>query len=68
MDDSAKVRYNMILGRDISTAIILNIKFSEYFIKADDGPLKGSLAPTIDFGTYEFKYLNIGKIIPKDFL
>ena len=34
----------------------------EHVIEADKGPLKWSSAPKGDLGTYEFKYLNIGKI------
>ena len=31
----------MILGRDILTALVLNIKLSEHITKADDRTLKG---------------------------
>ena len=53
VDESAKVRYYMILGRYISTPLRLNIKLSEHVIEAND------------LGTYEFKYLNTGKITPE---
>ena len=65
MDDSAKGVYDMILRRDLWTEIGLYIKFYEHFIKADDGPLKGSTAPMVDLGTYVFKSFYKGKIIPK---
>ena len=58
VDDSAKDRYDMILGRYLLTELGLNLKFSEHVIKADDGPFKGSTAPMVDFGTYIFKDLN----------
>ena len=45
MDDSAKGRYDMILGQDILTELGLNLKFSEHVIKADDGPFNGSTTP-----------------------
>ena len=32
----------MILGRDLLTELELNLKFSEHFIEANDGPFKGS--------------------------
>ena len=38
VDDSAKGRYNIILGRDLLTELGLNIKLSEHVIEADDGP------------------------------
>ena len=43
MDDSAKGRYNMILGKYLLTGLGLNLKVSEHVIKADDGPFKGYL-------------------------
>ena len=52
MDDSTKSRYDMILGRYILTALVLNLKLSNHFIESDDGPLKGSTAPMADLGTY----------------
>ena len=45
MDDSAKGRYYMILGRDIFTELGLKIKFSEHVIEADDAHFKGSTNP-----------------------
>ena len=60
VDDSAKVRYDIILGWDISKELGLNIKFSERIIEADDGPFNVSTTPMVDLGTYIFKYLNTG--------
>ena len=62
MDDSAKDRYDMILGRYVLTKLVLNLKFSEDVIKSDDGTLKWSLATMVDLGIYEFLILNTGKI------
>ena len=64
MDDSAKGRYDMILGENILTELGLNLKWSEHVIKLDDGHFKRSTAPMVDLGTYIFKDLNIGKIKP----
>ena len=66
MDDSAKGRYDMILGQDILTELVLNLKFSEHVIKADDGTFKGSTAPMVHLGMYIFKDLNTEKITPKE--
>ena len=58
VDESAKGKYNMILVRYLLTELLLNIKFSEHVIKADDGPLNWYTAPMVDLGTYLLKYLN----------
>ena len=65
VDDSAKGRYDMILGRDILIELRSNLRFSDHIIKADYGPFKGSKIPMVDLGKCEFKDLNIGKITPK---
>ena len=62
MDDSAKGRYDMILGIHLLTELGLNIKFSEHVIKADDGHFKGSTTPMVDLGTHKFKDINTEKI------
>ena len=66
IDDSAKGRYYMILGRDLLTALGLNIKFSYRVIKSDGGTFKGLTAPMVDLGMYEFKGLNTGNITPEE--
>ena len=43
----------MILGRDILTALRLNIKLSEHVIEADYAPLNRSTVPMVDLGMYE---------------
>ena len=68
MDDFAKGRYNIILGRNILELLLLNLKLSEHIIKSDDGPLKVSVAPVVDLGTHEFRNLNRGKITSKESL
>ena len=65
VDDSAKGRYDMILGRDILTQLVLNLKFSEHFIESDDGTLNRSKIPMVDLGMCIFKYLNTGEITPE---
>ena len=45
VDDSAKGRYNMILGRDLLTELGFNLKLSEHVIKAGDVPFEGSINP-----------------------
>ena len=41
MDDSAKGKYNMILGRALLTDLGLNLKLSEHLIEAYGRTLKG---------------------------
>ena len=48
MDDSAKGRYEMILGRYPLKVLGLTLKWSGNFIEADDGPFKGYLGPMVD--------------------
>ena len=52
VDDSAKDRYNMILGQYLLTELSLNLKSSENAIEADDGPFNRSTTPMVDLGTY----------------
>ena len=48
VDDSAMVRYDMILCRDILKVLGLSLKLSDQVIEAYDGPLKGSKASMDD--------------------
>ena len=52
VDDSAKVRYDMILCRYPFTALLLDIKLSDNVFEAYDKPFKGSTLPIVDMGTY----------------
>ena len=65
VNDFSKGICNMILGRDILTALGLDLELSDYIIETNDGPIKGSTEPMVDLGTYEFKYLNTGNITPE---
>ena len=60
LGESTKGRYDMILWRDIFLELVLNLKFAEHAIKADDGPFKGYTTHMVDLGTYVIKDLNIG--------
>ena len=66
VDNSDKSRYDIILGQDLLTELILNLKSSEHFIKADYGTFKGSTTPMVDLGKYIFKNLNTQKITPEE--
>ena len=68
VDDSSKGVYNMILGRDLLKDLVMNLKFFNNAIEADDVPFIGSMEFMVDLGTYEFKDLKTGMITPDEFL
>ena len=45
----------MILGIYLLISLGLNLNLSYNVIEADDEPFKGTTAPMVDLGTYEFK-------------
>ena len=47
----------MILGRDILTAMVLDLKSSKHVIIGGDGLYEGWLTPMVDVNDYDFKYL-----------
>ena len=51
MDNLSRERYDMVLNKYLITALKLKLKFSEHVIESDNGPLKGSLEPMVDFYT-----------------
>ena len=57
VDNSARGRYNMFLGRDLLTELLLNPKKSEHLIEAGDGPFMGSTSTMVDLGLCVFEYL-----------
>ena len=58
VDESAKNRYEMIIGRYILKLLGVNLKLSEHVIEAYYRPLKGPMTPMVDMGTYAYKILN----------
>ena len=55
VDKSTIGRYDMILGRDLLTALGLDLKFSENVIHGGYGPYKGCSEPMVDVYNYTFK-------------
>ena len=47
----------MILGRDLLTALVLDLKFPENLIIGGEGPYEGCLAPMSDLSRYRSKSL-----------
>ena len=66
VDDYARGRYDIILGRCLLTQLGLNLRLSYHVIKSYDRTLKGTTGSMVDLGMYECKYLNIGKITPDE--
>ena len=66
VDDSTKGIYDTILGRYLLIDLGLNLKWSDHVIESDDGTFKGYMAPMVDLGTYEFKYINTVNIKPEE--
>ena len=55
----------MILGRDLLTAPVLDIKFSENFIICGKVPYKGFLAPMVDLSDYDFTSITDKTVKPE---
>ena len=62
VNSSMNIIYDMILGRDLLTALGLDLKFSEDIIMGGDGTYEGCSTPMIDVSNYDFKPL-IEKIV-----
>ena len=60
--DSTEIRYNIFLGIDLITALVLDLKFSGHIIIGGDGPYKGCLVTMVDVTDYELKPLT--EILP----
>ena len=57
MDNSTNRRYDMILGRDLFTALGLDIKFSGNIIIGGEGTYEGCLEPMVGLSNDDFKPL-----------
>ena len=55
MDNQTNSRYDIIIVRDLLTALGLNIEFSDNVSIGGDGPCEGCSAPMVDLSNYEFK-------------
>ena len=57
VDEYTKGRYYMILGRDLLTALGLDLKLSENVIIGGEGPYEGCYAPMVDIRNYDFNII-----------
>ena len=48
VDESTNGRYDMILGRELLTALRLDLKFDEKVIIGAERPYEGFLSPMVD--------------------
>ena len=63
--DSTESKSNIILGRNLLTAMVLYIKFSKHIIIGGDGPYGGWSEPMVDINNYDFQYLTDKTIKPE---
>ena len=54
MGESTKGRYNIILGRYLLTALVLDLKFSGSIIVGGEGSYEGCLEPMVYVGNYDY--------------
>ena len=55
--NQTNIRYDMILGRNLLTALVLDIEYSENIIIGGDRPYEGCSAPMVGLNNYKFKSL-----------
>ena len=65
-DESSTGRYDMILGRDLLTALVLDLKFYKNVIYGGEGPYKGCSAPILDINNYDFNVLIAKTVKPQE--
>ena len=66
MDESTTSRYDIILGRDLLTALVLDNKFSDNIIIGIEVPYKGFLSPMVDVSNDDFKYITDKTVKPEE--
>ena len=57
VDEYTNVRYDMILGGELLTALVLDLKFSYKVILGVEGPYKGCSAPMVYVSNYDFNII-----------
>ena len=65
MDESTNGRYDMILGRELLTALGLYLKFYENFIIGREGLYEGCSAPMFDVINYGFTSITDKTVKPE---
>ena len=57
VDEYTNGRYDMILGRDLLTALGIDLNFSKNVISGGEGPYEGCSAPIFDVINYNFNII-----------
>ena len=65
VDESTTGRYYIILGRDLLTALRLDLKFFLNVIHGEEGPFKRYSAPMVDVNNYNFNILTAKTVKPE---
>ena len=68
VDKSTNGRYDMILGRYLLTALVLDIKFSDNVIICREGPYEGCSEPMVDVSNYGYKSITDKPLNKKNIL
>ena len=66
IDESTNGRYEMILGRDLLTALGLDIKFSDNVLSGREGPHEGCSAPMVDVSNYDLNIITAKIVRPEE--
>ena len=65
--ESTNSRYDMILGRDLLTALGMDMKFSDNIIIGGEGPYEQFSAPMVDGSNYYFNSITDITVKPEDY-
>ena len=65
--ESTNSRYDMILGRDLLTALVMDLKFSDNIIIGGEGPYEQFSAPMVDGSNYYFNSITDITVKPEDY-
>ena len=69
MDDLTKSRCDIILGRDITMDLVLDLKYSKHIIAESYGKYKGCTSHMVDLINCSFRPSNLeNEVTPKRFL
>ena len=66
VDEFTDSRYDMILGRDLPTALGLDLKFSENVKIGGEGPYEGCPSTMVDVRNYNFKSIKDKTVKPEE--
>ena len=65
VDESTNSKYDMILGRDLLTALGLDLKVYDNTIIFGEGPYEGCSKPMVDISNYDLKSITNETVKPE---